>query len=110
FHEMLAGTRPFSGESSAQLMSSILRDTPSSTSDLRTDVPDALSRLIARCLEKQPDDRVQTARDIYNELRHVQKQLESGPRPKLHTRPARTAATDSLWLAVLPFTSVATDE
>jgi hypothetical protein len=48
-------------------MSSILRDTPSSTSDLRTDVPEPLSRLIARRLEKQPDDRVQTARDIYNE-------------------------------------------
>jgi TolB-like protein len=110
FHEMLSGTRPFSGESSAQLMSSILRDTPSSTSDLRTDVPDALSRLVARCLEKQPDDRVQTARDIYNELRHVQKQLESGPRPKPDSRPARAAGTDSLWLAVMPFTSVATDD
>src|SRR5262249_25043420 len=61
FHEMLVGARPFSGESSPQLMSLILRDTPSSTSDLRTDVPDALSRLIARCLEKDPDDRVQTA-------------------------------------------------
>jgi len=110
FHEMLVGTRPFSGESSPQLMSAILRDTPSSTSDLRSDVPDALSRLIARCLEKQPDDRVQTARDIYNELRHVQKQLESGSRPKPGSGSARAAVVDSLWLAVLPFTTRGADE
>jgi TolB-like protein len=109
FHEMLAGTRPFSGESSAQLMSSILRDTPSSTGDLRSDVPDALSRLVARCLEKQPDDRVQTARDIYNELRHVQSQLASGARPRPDGGPGRAAVNDSLWLAVLPFTTRGTD-
>jgi TolB-like protein/cytochrome c-type biogenesis protein CcmH/NrfG len=109
FHEMLTGTRPFSGESSPQLMSSILRDTPSSTSDLRADVPEALSRLIARCLEKQPDDRVQTARDIYNELRHVQKQLESGPRPRPDSGSARAAGADSLWLALLPFTTRGAD-
>ena len=78
FHEMLTGSRPFSGDTSPQLMSAILRDAPRSTSEIRADIPDALSRLIQRCLEKRPDDRVQTARDIYNELRHVQKQLESG--------------------------------
>jgi len=33
---------------------------------------------IHRSLEKCADDRVQTARDIYNEVKHVQKQLESG--------------------------------
>src|SRR5262245_59742610 len=76
FHEMLTRARPFTGDSSAQLMSSILRDAPSSTSDIRTDVPDELSRLIQRCLEKRPDDRVQTARDVSNELRRLQKQLE----------------------------------
>src|SRR4029079_1789973 len=92
----------FSGESSAQLMSSILRDTPSSTGDLRSDVPDALSRLVARCLEKQPDERVQRARDIYNELRHVQRQLESGARPRPDGGPGRAAVNDSLWLPAAP--------
>src|SRR5262245_28535352 len=38
-HEMLIGARPFTGASSPQLMSSILRDVPSSASDLRSDVP-----------------------------------------------------------------------
>lgn len=110
FHEMLTGARPFEGESSPQLMSSILRDTPSSASDIRTDVPDALSRLIHRCLEKRPDDRVQTARDIYNELRHVQKQLESGSaRRPSDSGSARVAAAESAWIAVLPFTTRTAD-
>jgi serine/threonine protein kinase len=77
FHEMLTGSRPFKGESSPQLMASILRDVPRSASEIRTEVPEALSRLIHRCLEKRPDDRLQTARDIYNELKHLQKQRES---------------------------------
>ena len=106
FHEMLTGARPFTGESSPQLMSSILRDVPATASDIRSEVPDALSRLIHRCLEKRPDDRVQTARDVYNELKHVQKQLESGSsRRKSDTGSAQAVVADSLWIAVLPFTT-----
>jgi TolB-like protein/Tfp pilus assembly protein PilF len=103
FHEMLTGWRPFSGESSPQLMSSILRDAPSDVSDQRADVPEALSRLVGRCLEKRPDDRVQTARDIYNELRHVQKQLESGATRRSGDRGAVRVAPETFWIAVLPF-------
>jgi TolB-like protein/Flp pilus assembly protein TadD len=109
FHEMLTGSRPFSGESSPLLMSAILRDTPSSTSDLRSEVPEPLGRLILRCLEKRPDDRVQTARDIYNELKHVQKQLESGPRRRPDSGAARTAVAESMWIAILPFATRGTD-
>jgi TolB-like protein len=110
FHEMLTGTRPFGGESSPQLMSSILRDTPSSASDIRADVPDTLSRLIHRCLEKRPDDRVQTARDIFNELKHVQKQLESGSaRSKADSGSGRLVAAESAWIAVLPLTTRSAD-
>ena len=61
FHEMLTGSRPFTGDSSAQIMSSILRDTPPRMSELRADVPEELSRLIHHCLEKRVGDRVQTA-------------------------------------------------
>ncbi len=104
FHEMLTGSRPFSGDTSPQLMSAILRDAPRSTSEIRADIPDALSRLIQRCLEKRPDDRVQTARDIYNELRHVQKQLESGTDRSASSAGIAPAVADKLWIAVLPFT------
>src|SRR6185503_9058358 len=37
-----------------------------------------LNRIITRCLEKNPRDRFQTARDVYNELRYVKRELDSG--------------------------------
>ncbi|MCC7181092.1 MAG: protein kinase [Acidobacteria bacterium] len=102
FYEMLTGSRPFAGPSSPALMSAILRDVPPPVTERRSDVPDTLARLIARCLEKHPEERVQTARDVHNELRHVQKQLESGAgRRSGSGAPSGTEA--SLWMAVLPF-------
>jgi TolB-like protein/Tfp pilus assembly protein PilF len=78
FYELLSGQRPFKGASSPALMSAILRDTPPPITEIRTDMPDAVERLISRLIEKRPEDRVQTARDVFNELKHVRKQLDSG--------------------------------
>src|SRR5205085_3655667 len=67
-YELATGKRPFTGASSADVSSSILRDTPACVIQLRADLPRDLSRIIERCLEKDPRDRIQTARDVYNEL------------------------------------------
>jgi serine/threonine protein kinase len=53
-YEMLAGKRPFSGQTPADLQSAVLRDTPQPLRALRGDVPEALERLVERCLEKDP--------------------------------------------------------
>jgi serine/threonine protein kinase len=60
-HKMATGRRPFEGTSSAELVSSILRDSPSLVTDLRPDLPSDLARVIRRCLEKDLRHRVQTA-------------------------------------------------
>jgi serine/threonine protein kinase/tetratricopeptide (TPR) repeat protein len=54
FYEMLAGERPFRGQSHADLASAILRDTPRRLGELRPEVPQQLERLVERCLEKDP--------------------------------------------------------
>ena len=77
-YELSVGRRPFTGETSAIITSSILRDTPRPVSEIREDVPRHLGRIIAHCLEKEPRDRVQTSRDVYNELRGLRKEVESG--------------------------------
>lgn len=80
-HEMATGRRPFAGSSSAELISAILRDTPPPVTDLRPDLPADLTRLIHRCLEKNPNDRVQSARQVSNQLHEIsQKTSPSGPR------------------------------
>jgi eukaryotic-like serine/threonine-protein kinase len=54
FYEMLAGKRPFNGQSTADLQSAILRDAPTPLRSVRDDLPEALERLVERCLEKDP--------------------------------------------------------
>jgi len=57
YFEMLTGEKPFKGEYDQALMYGILNETPLAVTDLRPDVPDALSRLISQCLEKGPESR-----------------------------------------------------
>src|SRR5882672_587499 len=77
-YELATGRRPFTGTSSADVSSSILRDVPVPVLSVRPDLPRDLNRIITRCLEKSPRDRFQTARDVMNELRYVQREIESG--------------------------------
>src|SRR5271169_1654064 len=94
-HEMATGRRPFEGTSSAELISAILRDTPPSVTDIRPDLPDALGRIIRRCLEKDPRDRVQTARDVSNELRDLARSGSQQPAPATPRTPQPVPAIDS---------------
>src|SRR4029079_16445576 len=74
-YELATGRRPFTGSTSPDISSSILRDAAATAVQLRFDLPRDLNRLIARCLEKDPRDRIQTARDVYNELRLIQREI-----------------------------------
>jgi serine/threonine protein kinase/tetratricopeptide (TPR) repeat protein len=76
--EMATGKRPFEGRSAAELASAILRDSPAPVSELRAELPGDLGRVIRRCLEKDLRDRVQTASEVHNELRDLQRRVESG--------------------------------
>lgn len=75
-YELATGCRPFTGATSADVSSAILRDVPVPVLSIRGDLPRDLDRIIVRCLEKSPRDRVQTARDVYNELRYVRRETE----------------------------------
>ena len=109
-YEIATGQLPFSGTSSAELISSILRDSPPSLTDVRSDLPADLARIVRRCLEKDPRLRIQTARDVANEFRD----LASLPVQKINT-PAQAMrsipfhasgaarADEGFWVAVLPF-------
>jgi TolB-like protein/Flp pilus assembly protein TadD len=70
-YEMVTGERPFKGRSGAEVMSSILRDTPAPVTEVRRDLPGMLGRVIRRCLEKDPKRRHQSALDVRNELEEL---------------------------------------
>jgi serine/threonine-protein kinase len=92
-YQMLTGARPFQGATAMDLISSILRDRPPSVTDLRTDVPPHLSRILRRCLEKDPRDRYQTSRDVYNELKGLRAEtVPDSPASKVSSPSAGAAA------------------
>ena len=67
-HEMLTGKKAFDGPSNAQLAAAILSSQPPRVSELEPRTPAFLDYVVARCLEKDPDERWQTARDLLAEL------------------------------------------
>ncbi len=77
-YEMATGHRPFKGKNSATITSSILRDAPRSVHELNSVLPRHLGRIIEHCLEKDPEHRYQSAKDIRNELRALRKEVDSG--------------------------------
>jgi len=77
-YEMATGDRPFKGSSNASVLTAILKDTPKSVTTLRGDLPGELARIIRLCLQKDPEQRVQTAKDVRNQLRVLKADLESG--------------------------------
>ena len=67
-YEMLAGRRPFQGDSQASLVSAILRDAPPPLRSLRKDVPRDLERVVRRCLAKSRDERYASAGELLLDL------------------------------------------
>jgi Tol biopolymer transport system component len=71
-YEMATGRRAFEGKSKASLIASILGAEPQPLSAIVPTTPPALDRLIRTCLQKERDDRFQSARDVAMELRWLQ--------------------------------------
>ena len=62
--EMLSGTRPFAAATGADAMSAVLSRDPAELVTPDGTTPPALDRLTRRCLEKAPEQRLQSARDL----------------------------------------------
>ena len=77
-HEMATGEKPFKGDTNVSVISSILKDTPSSITDLNPALPQGLSRVIRRSLAKDPSRRYQTATDLRNDLEELKQDVDSG--------------------------------
>ena len=111
-YELATGRRPFTGTTAAEISSAILRDTPPPALSLRLDLPRDVDRVISRCLEKDPERRFQTAKDVRNELELVRRERESGVASGTRAVPAAAPepAQDLPSIAVLPFVNMSRDE
>jgi non-specific serine/threonine protein kinase len=97
FYQLLTGQRPFRGETSADVISSILRDTPRPVTEINVQLPNHMGRIIKRCLQKDPNSRYQTARDLLNDLEEIKTEL------------AEAEEREGNSIAVLPFANMSPD-
>jgi len=80
-YEMASGTKPFRGETAMSVISSVLKDSPSSLSSVRPTLPRDLDRIVRRCLSKDPIRRYQTAVDLRNDLEDLSQEGTAGAAP-----------------------------
>jgi len=69
---MLAGALPFRGDYEQAVVYSILNEEPEAITNTRSDVPDALQRIVGKALAKNPDKRYQAAIDLLQDLKPLQ--------------------------------------
>jgi serine/threonine protein kinase len=85
-YEMVSGKQAFTGESSVEVMSAILTKEPP---ELDAALPPALERIIRRCLEKKPEERFESARDLAFALESISGTSERKTQPGRGARPRR---------------------
>jgi eukaryotic-like serine/threonine-protein kinase len=83
-YEMVAGKRPFSGKSQISVASSILESDPAPISALKPNTPAGFEHLVTTCLQKNPEERYQSAQDIKLELQWI---AADRPAPAVATAP-----------------------
>ena len=127
-YEVFTGQPPFPGDSAHELIAAHVGTTPKPLQTLRADVPDGIAQLVARCLEKTPAARPQSASELLAVLEHPG--VMSAPRRRWRfrnvaialaglaavllgsfvlSRPEPGVSPAPFTLAVLPFGNTAAD-
>jgi serine/threonine-protein kinase len=97
-YEMLTGRSAFSRDTAVETMTAILKEEPPEPTSIEASVPAQLSRAIAHCLEKRPEERFQSARDLGFAL-----QVEAKELPALRGRSGGATISGPIRsIAVLP--------
>jgi serine/threonine protein kinase/Tol biopolymer transport system component len=103
-YEMLTGRRAFQRETAAETMTAILREEPPELAALDPKIPPGLARIVQHCLEKRPEERFQSARDLAFDLEAIAAGSTTGAQPTAMPEPRRrrwvTVATVAVAAAV----------
>jgi WD40 repeat protein len=80
-YELIAGRRAFEGASQASLIASILKERPRPLDELQPLTPKAIDRVVQTCLEKDPDKRWQSTREVKHALEWIALEAPKPPPP-----------------------------
>ena len=90
-YEMLCGRRPFTGNTSADVMASVLKAQPEPAHRLRTDISEPLERILLKCLQRDPDARYRSGGELRHDLDKLLDVRPAGRFLSLRTALATTA-------------------
>ena len=91
-YEMLAGRRAFQRDTAAETMTAILKEDPRELSVSRGDLPPALDAVVRHCLERNPAERFQSARDLIFNLQAASLATASDSGPAVAAGEVRSPA------------------
>jgi serine/threonine protein kinase len=72
-YEMCTGRVPFAGSTSQESIVRLLHGTPDAMARFNYDVPEELDRIVRKCLQRDPDKRYQSAREVGLDLRGMER-------------------------------------
>ena len=70
-YEMFCGRRAFDGDSAMNVLSKVLRESPPQLRTLRPEIPKEAERIVAKCLEKDPQARYETGSELLRDLKGI---------------------------------------
>jgi serine/threonine protein kinase len=77
-YEMLTGQKPFPGETTADILASVIYKEPLPLNSFLENVPAELEWIISKTLSKKPEGRYQTANELRADFEKIKKRIESG--------------------------------
>ena len=105
-YETLAGRRPFSGDTTAALLSSLLTEHPARLRSLRRDTPGEVESLVDRALVKPAADRTLTAAAVADALTRYRTRAAERQRSRVRTLLRRPATAVPLLLVLAAIAAV----
>ncbi len=75
-YEMVAGQKPFAGETSSDVLAAILKSEPRSLSQFNPEVPAELVRIVSKALRKDREERYQVVKDLLLDLKSLKEDLD----------------------------------
>jgi two-component system LytT family response regulator len=90
-YEMATARLPFDGATAQEILARILTSQPDAIARFNYDAPPELDRIVRKCLQKDPEDRYQSAREIVLDLRALSKPGADDPVPRAKTSGKLTA-------------------
>jgi two-component system LytT family response regulator len=80
-YQMATGRLPFAGVTTQETLARLLQNQPEAMARFNYELPDALDRIVRKCLEKEPGRRYQSARELLVDLNNVERDLSAAQAP-----------------------------